>query len=223
MLKAESPDSIDRRHREGFSKWFREGVTTLYDEGLLSEEMYVLAKGPDRRSVQYPGCIANDIRWPVKQIERYRTTQDSGVMTIGLHIDEPCTFYGDLVNVVQLQFQKGYNVFLFKCQWYNSDPEKMKFDYHLTSVNVNTRWYNNDPYVLASQAQKVFYLDDLKLGHPWRVVQQIQYRHVFDVLEKEEDQVEDVDSNSNVVMNDINNVWEVPNDDDDESIDLMED
>ncbi|KAK9912059.1 hypothetical protein M0R45_035934 [Rubus argutus] len=200
LLKAESLDNVDQRHKEEFSNWFRKGVTSLYDEGLLNEEMYVLAKSPDRRSVQYPGCIANDIRWSVKQMERYRTTQDSGVTTLG---------------------RTWINLAPF--MWYNSHPEKLKFNYHLTSLNVNTRWYDDDPYVLASQTQKVFYLDDPKLGHPWRVVQQIQYRHVFDVPENEEDEMEDdIDSDSN--GNDINNEWEDPNDDDDESTDddLME-
>lgn len=55
------------------------------------------------------------------------------------------------------------------------------------SVNVNSRWYNHDPYVYATQADKVFYLDDPKLGHPWKVVQKIQYRHIWDVLEREDE------------------------------------
>lgn len=55
-------------------------------------------------------------------------------------------------------------------------------------VNVNSRWYDHDPYVFATQADKVFYLDDKKLGHPWKVVQKIQYRHVWDILERDDDQ-----------------------------------
>ncbi|KAM1523267.1 hypothetical protein ACFX10_013309 [Malus domestica] len=53
----------------------------------------------------------------------------------------------------------------------------------------------SDPYVLATQAQQVFYIDDLKLGHPWKVVQKIQHRHVWDVLEKDDDDDDNDDEN----------------------------
>ncbi|TQD89115.1 hypothetical protein C1H46_025342 [Malus baccata] len=66
-------------------------------------------------------------------------------------------------------------------------------DFHLTSVNANNRWYDSDPYVLATQAQQVFYIDDLKLDHPRKVVQKIQHRHVWDVLEKDDDDNDDKD------------------------------
>ncbi|XP_050124869.1 uncharacterized protein LOC126602108 [Malus sylvestris] len=63
--------------------------------------------------------------------------------------------------------------------------------FHLTLVNVNNWWYDSDPYVLATQAQQVYYIDDLKLGHPWKVMQKIQHRHVWDVFEKDDDDNDD--------------------------------
>ncbi|CAN6586409.1 unnamed protein product [Malus baccata var. baccata] len=51
--------------------------------------------------------------------------------------------------------------------------------------------YDGDPYVLAKQAHQVFYIDDLKLGHPWKVVQKIQHRHIWDVPEKDDDENEE--------------------------------
>nr|GLL25436.1 uncharacterized protein LOC109154451 [Ipomoea trifida] len=50
----------------------------------------------------------------------------------------------------------------------------------VTSIKVSSFWYKNDPYVLASQAKQVFYLNDPKLGLNWRVVQQFQHRHIYD-------------------------------------------
>ncbi|KAM1849277.1 hypothetical protein ACFX14_013323 [Malus domestica] len=118
-------------------------------------------------------------------------------MTYGSHNGEPCNFYGSLVNVIKVQFTRGFKVILFKCHWYNTDTKGKKIirDFHLTSVNVNNRWYDSDPYVLATQAQQVFYIDDLKLGHPWKVVQKIQHRHVWDVLEKDDDDDDNDDEN----------------------------
>ncbi|CAN6719181.1 unnamed protein product [Malus baccata var. baccata] len=91
------------------------------------------------------------------------------------------------------QWVTGFKVILFKCHWYNTDTKGKKVirDYHLTSLNVNNHWYDGDPYVLAKQAHQVFYIDDLKLGHPWRVVQKIQHRHIWDVPEKDDDENEE--------------------------------
>ena len=44
--------------------------------------------------------------------------------------------------------------------------------------------YKNDPFILATQAQQVFYLDDYKNGHNWKVVQKVNHRHMWDVPEK---------------------------------------
>ncbi|CAB4308257.1 unnamed protein product [Prunus armeniaca] len=114
-------------------------------------------------------------------------------MTLGLHNGESCEFYGSLVNVIKVQFKRGFKVVLFKCHWYNTDAKgkKVIHDYNLTSVNINSQWYGSDPYVLATQAHQVFYMDDLKLGHPWRVVQRIQHRHVWDVPKRDDDDEDD--------------------------------
>ena len=55
-------------------------------------------------------------------------------------------------------------------------------------------WYHNenDSFILPSQARQVFYLHDTKLDEPWKIVQSIQHKGVFDVLE-----VGDGESNDN--------------------------
>ena len=66
--------------------------------------------------------------------------------------------------------------------------------------------------MLAQYDHKVFYLDDPKLGHPWKVVQKIQYRHLWDVPEKED--VEDIADTDSGDENDKMSAWEVQADDD---------
>ena len=61
-----------------------------------------------------------------------------------------------------------------------------------TAQALTSRWYQNDHFILSSQAKQVFYLHDTKLGGPWQVVQYIQHRGMFDVLE-----VGDGESNDN--------------------------
>ncbi|MGG6712941.1 UNVERIFIED_CONTAM: DUF4216 domain-containing protein, partial [Salmonella enterica subsp. enterica serovar Weltevreden] len=55
----------------------------------------------------------------------------------------PYDFYGSLDNAIKVQFTKGFKVIIFKCDWYNTNPKGKKViqDYHLTLVNISSRWY----------------------------------------------------------------------------------
>ena len=64
----------------------------------------------------------------------------------------------------------------------------MKDDGYLKSINIQGRWYKNDPFVLATEASQVFFLEDTKLGPCWRVVQEFGHRHIFDVEESDGNQ-----------------------------------
>lgn len=216
MLLRESSQNLEQRQKQLFPNWFKSRVRLLYDQGssMVNIELLALAEGPILRTIQYTGCILNGVKWLVKHIDRNRTTQNSGVMTPGSHDGEDCCFYGSLTSVVKVQFMRGYKVFLFKCLWYNTNikGKKVVQNYHLKSVNINTHWYDNDPYVLATQANQVFYLDDPKLGHPWKVVQRIQPRHVWNVLEKDENVHEDDNVDDNEDDDDNGFFWMVEDD-----------
>ncbi|CAL1370205.1 unnamed protein product [Linum trigynum] len=59
-------------------------------------------------------------------------------------------------------------------------------DGHLTSMNMDRKWCTEDPYVLASQANQVFYIADIKNGGAWHIVHKVCPRSLYDVPEKEE-------------------------------------
>ncbi|XP_059635684.1 uncharacterized protein LOC132277860 [Cornus florida] len=58
-------------------------------------------------------------------------------------------------------------------------------DTYFKSVNVASRAYKNEPFVLANQAKQCFYVKDNKFQGTWEVVQDITNRSSFDVPEKE--------------------------------------
>ncbi|CAN1805812.1 hypothetical protein LINPERHAP1_LOCUS24414, partial [Linum perenne] len=68
-----------------------------------------------------------------------------------------------------------------KCDWYDADKQKSRIvqDGALTSIRVDRLWYLSDSFVLATQANQVFYISDPKLGTNWRVVHQFNHRHIF--------------------------------------------
>jgi hypothetical protein len=51
---------------------------------------------------------------------------------------------------------------------------------------VQSLWYKTDPFILATQSKKIFYLQDTSFGKDWRVVQKFEHRNIYNVSEKDE-------------------------------------
>ena len=84
---------------------------------------------------------------------------------------------------------------------------------HITSINVSSFWYENDPFMLTSQVQQAFYIDDYKMGQNWKVVQKVSHHHLWDYLEKlsegdNEDEIDDVDAYQEDNVTDIQITFE---------------
>ncbi|XP_059624033.1 uncharacterized protein LOC132267021 [Cornus florida] len=102
------------------------------------------------------------------------------------------------------------------CDWWNiGNPRTgIHCDQHTTSVNFSSKWYNNDPYVLASQAKQVFYMKDPKCGGQWHVVQRVDPRSLYHIEEKlSEDESIDMDTNEYEVGDSRNTNVTVQDDD----------
>ena len=39
---------------------------------------------------------------------------------------------------------------------------------------MSHKWYKNDPFILTTQAQQIFYVNDPKFGSHWKVVEKSQ-------------------------------------------------
>lgn len=137
----------------------------------VSDELWVLANGPQAYSTKlYSGCIVNQVRFHTKDRDDRRTTQNSGLLVEGEHNNNMTEFYGFLTKVVELTFLRGHKTVLFQCEWYNTCSRKtIQKDKHFVSVDTRSRWYRHDPFVLPNQVRQVFYVNDTKLGHNWRL------------------------------------------------------
>ncbi|RVX00750.1 hypothetical protein CK203_026403 [Vitis vinifera] len=188
QLEKETNDNLFQRQKQLFPKWFANHMKILRHQGSpeATDELYSLASGPDRRVSLYHSCVVNGIRFHTKDRDDRHTTQNSGVLVLGDHYEDMIDFYGVLLNVVVLDYIFNNQVVLFKCEWFDTDPNKKRLqdDGVLRCINVDNKWYEEDPYVLASQAQQIFYVNDPKLGSSWKVVQKVLHRHIFDVPEQ---------------------------------------
>ncbi|KAG6482237.1 hypothetical protein ZIOFF_058868 [Zingiber officinale] len=66
----------------------------------------------------------------------------------------------------------------------------------LLCIDTSKTWYTDDPFILANQANQVYYLNDIKRGGHWKVVQKVQHREIYEVTEIDEVS-EEIESGNN--------------------------
>ncbi|BBG96618.1 hypothetical protein Prudu_005473 [Prunus dulcis] len=184
MIKREHPSHlVAQKQRELFPQWFLESVNKLKSSNspTYSDELYNLAFGPIRTEL-FSGCYINGVKFLGAARDDKLCTQNSGVHVPGGGESTDIDFCGKLTNVVQLLYKDRYQVIMFNCRWFDSNPNRpgsVKIDHGLLSVNINRTWYDDDPYILANMATQIVYLDDPKAGSSWKVVQKMDHRNVY--------------------------------------------
>jgi len=138
-------------------------------------------------------CGVNEVRYSTVAREQHLKTRNSDIMAKETHRGKTIEFYGVLKEVIELQYNSNLRhcrlVVLFRCDWYNQEgmTVDIRDDRHFKSINIKSFWYKSDPFVLATQSRKIFYLQNNDLDNDWRVVQKIEHRGIYDVPEKDGD------------------------------------
>ncbi|KAG8369182.1 hypothetical protein BUALT_Bualt15G0124600 [Buddleja alternifolia] len=170
-----------------FPKWFKEHMNSLHlrKDVEATEELWSLANSPFRLNMKYYlGCMVNEVLFHTKDRDTRRTTQNSGLVVEGQHKNRTMEFFGFLHRVVELTYLGGRRTVLFECEWFDIGRKKTIRGYrHFISIDVSSRWYKNDPFVLPIQVQQVFYINDIKFGKNWQLVQRVQHRHLWELPE----------------------------------------
>ncbi|CAN6565937.1 unnamed protein product [Malus baccata var. baccata] len=178
MMKQAHPSHLyAKKHRELFPQWFLEYVNQLKasNSHVYSEELYNLTFRPIRVEL-YSGCHVNGVKFLVGARDDKLCTQNNSVHVPGGDESTDIEFYGKLTMI------------LFKCRWFDTHPNRhgsVKTDHGLLSVNTTKNWYDDDPYILATMAKQIVYLDDPKSGKGWKVVQKMDHRNVYAIPEQD--------------------------------------
>nr|XP_043619647.1 uncharacterized protein LOC122591444 [Erigeron canadensis] len=169
-----------------FPNWFKQKINRQRadDESSVSNELLALANGP-RLANSYTACIVNGVRLVVLSRDSHRTTQNSGVSTTG---PDDTNYYGQLEDILELGYLDCYKVVLFRCKWFKTNNIKLCVTKNnITSISTQTEWFTNDQYILATQAEQVFYLNEPSKGgqrgqsnNYWKVVQEVNHRKIRD-------------------------------------------
>ncbi|KAF2321154.1 hypothetical protein GH714_034765 [Hevea brasiliensis] len=142
-LQRQSITNVQHRHQDEFPSWFKQYVVQKNLRGSLESinHLYVLGLGPDMRVAKYSGIIVHGIRFHNIEREKYRHTQNSGIVVKGEHNSEEIDFYGELTDIIELEYYHGNCVYVFKCNWWNTGDKKNRSRTYgqLMSVNVNQK------------------------------------------------------------------------------------
>ena len=97
-------------------------------------------------------------------------THNSSIIAEGTHNGGFIEFYGSLKEIIELAYNSDLQVrryvVLFRCDWYDQNGKRRanRNDGYFKSINIEGSWYKIDPFILATQSTKIFYLQDTLLG-----------------------------------------------------------
>ncbi|KAL4349816.1 hypothetical protein AHAS_Ahas10G0079800 [Arachis hypogaea] len=99
-------------------------------------------------------------------------------------------YYGKIVDIIELNYSCQFSVMLFKCVWADTATSRgIKQDHlGLTSVNFSRLIHTGDqkdhePYILASEAHFVYYVDN-EVDKEWSVVVHVKPRDLHNMGEE---------------------------------------
>lgn len=159
-----------------------------------TEDLRALGKGPSEWCVRHKKYIINGFRFRVKSIDNQGSNQNSGVFVTmkapcyaGARdlnpIDGEVDYYGVVTDIIELSYDAGRKVVLFRGDWVDSlvMGNGIKTDaYGFTLVNFSRLLQQNDPFILASQAMQVFYVQDPS-DIDWHLVVKNRPRDFYDM------------------------------------------
>ena len=161
----------------------------------LSEEIKVLAMGSRDMASRFSSYIIDEVRYHTKDRELRLKTQNCGVMLKAMTSsyasardinprEGDVAYYGRVIDIVELYYSHDRRYVLFKCEWIDNNNGLIAEDeFGFTLVNFKHLLYktehaSNEPFILASQAQQVFYVQD-PAEEDWNVVIKMKPRDLY--------------------------------------------
>ncbi|KAL2931552.1 Phenylalanine ammonia-lyase 2 [Bienertia sinuspersici] len=168
-----------------FSEWLKNKVTrhvhdidTTTEQGKLRK---ALAGGLYEHAKEVKGIVINGYKFLTVDRERNRTTQNSGVMVEA----DGQTYYGKVTNIYELSYYGFYRVVVFRCDWVDINKGLKHYENGGICVNFSKlmhrgRNLHDDPFIFASQAKQVFYIED-EMQKGWLHAIESKPRDMYDL------------------------------------------
>lgn len=175
----------------------------------VPEELKVLANKPYRMVSKYNTYAINGYKFQTQSYNRGKTTQNFGVAVVASTssfssakdknpVIGEVTYYGIIKEIIELNYSNKGSVVLFKCDWVDTIQGRgiQKDKYGITLVNFNhllntSDSLSNEPFILATQATQVYYVQD-SIEEEWHAVVFSKPRDMFDMGAGNEDDHENI-------------------------------
>ncbi|XP_019166811.1 PREDICTED: uncharacterized protein LOC109162589 [Ipomoea nil] len=203
MLRHENPSKSERwvtnEHNRTFIRWFRDRVMQELSEvpNNISETIRWLAHGPNWLVIYYEAYEINGYTFYTKRKDDKSSVQNSGVTVEALSrdhssardtepVDVAMPYYGVIEDIWCLDYIM-FRIPLFWCSWVDNRRGVRIDELGFTLVDFDQLGYQDEPFILASQAKQVFYVSD-PVNSKWSIVLQGKRSivDVGDVVDEEE-------------------------------------
>ncbi|KAK9056386.1 hypothetical protein SSX86_027476 [Deinandra increscens subsp. villosa] len=151
-------ETLEKEKEKSFAKWLQ--LHVINDPKY--EHLRDIAQGPLVYVQSHKGYLVNGYKFHTQTAYHGRVTQNCGVCVRGASYNEQeSDYYGLLDDILELEYHSNLGscvVVLFKCTWF--DPVKaVRVDPKTKMVDVKPKVIGcvDDPFILASQAQQVYY------------------------------------------------------------------
>jgi hypothetical protein len=150
----------------------------------MKEKLVMHCRGPIVLVVQYNRYVVNGKLFRIIAYDVGKRTQNNGVCVPTIDGE---TYYRKLTQIIEVEYYDRTKYVLFKCDWADNTRDMgYKLDkYGLTLVNFKNLVHRVDQitdelYVLTSQLEQVFYIDDER-DPDWACTVKTKPRNVYDV------------------------------------------
>ena len=162
---------------------------------MISPEVWIISQRPYKMAKSFSTYSVNGCNFHTYSYGAGRATQCFGVSVIAktssyssVNDRNPTlgevTYYGRIIDIVELNYVNEGDVVLFKCEWVTNTGVRDLEPFGIRQVNFNhvekTEDINSEPFILASQAKQVYYLED-PVEKDWHAVVCPTIRDYYDM------------------------------------------
>ena len=166
----------------------------------MSDDLKYLSQGPTPHARRFSAFNVNGFKFRTESREHGLKTQNSGVYLtsstscVASRADQnireaDLAYYGKLEDIIELNYYGRFKVTLFKCKWADTTRDRglRKDPWGFTSINFSRLIQmgdreEHDPYIEASQAEMVYYVND-EVNKDWKIVVHLKPRDLYDMGE----------------------------------------
>ncbi|KAL4578884.1 hypothetical protein LXL04_015015 [Taraxacum kok-saghyz] len=141
-----------------FADWFQKHV--LMESDGSNNHLKVIARKPSRLVKSHKGYFVKGYKFHTRKHGDGRITNNCGVCVRGTtYNDEESDYFGLLDEVLEVDYLGSERciVVLFKCTWFDNAHGVKVHQNKLIDIKPKSRLQTNDPFVLASQVEQVYY------------------------------------------------------------------